>query len=128
MSAEDRNEENDDYVDVATVRSSLAALLAQDKAKAEESQKAEVTTTLSKCRSSSLNSKATRRFKSLPYTMYMNSINAQENKPGTWVKFRIGSRVPIYMGGSAGNITYLEWAQTSTLAPLTLARAACCSF
>jgi hypothetical protein len=82
--------------------------LAQDKAKAEESQKAEVTTTPVKVQIVVTEFEGDKKVKSLPYTMYMNSINAQENKPGTWVKFRIGSRVPIYMGGSAGNMTYLD--------------------
>src|SRR6266481_8775565 len=72
--------------------------LAQEKAKAEESQKAEVTTTPVKVQIVVTEFEGDKKVKSLPYTMYMNSINAQENKPGTWVKFRIGSRVPIYMG------------------------------
>ena len=82
--------------------------LAQDKAKAEDNQKAEVRTTPVKVQIVVTEFEGDKKIKSLPYTMYMNSVDAQELKPGTWVKFRIGSRVPIYTGGSAGNMTYLD--------------------
>src|SRR5260370_33227825 len=48
-----------------------------------------------------------KKVKSLPYTLYINALDAPEVKPG-WVKLRVGSRVPVYTGGTAGNMTYLD--------------------
>jgi len=49
-----------------------------------------------------------KKVKSLPYTMYMTRSTHRKISPAPGSNFRIGSRVPIYMGGSAGNITYLD--------------------
>jgi hypothetical protein len=45
--------------------------------------------------------------KSLPYSMYINAINAPELRPG-WAKLRIGSRVPVYTGPAAGTVNYFD--------------------
>src|SRR6266436_9982910 len=81
--------------------------LAQDKPKAEESQKAEVRTTPVKVQIVFTEFEGDKKVKSLPYTLYINALDAPELKPG-WVKLRVGSRVPIYTGGTAGNMTYLD--------------------
>ena len=95
---------------------SLAALLfgilspfcsAQDKPKAEESQKAEVRTTPVKVQIVFTEFEGDKKVKSLPYALYINALDAPELKPG-WVKLRVGSRVPIYTGGTKENMTYLD--------------------
>ena len=81
--------------------------LAQDKQKAEDAQKAEVRTTPVKVQIVFTEFEGDKKLKSLPYTLYINALDAPELKPG-WVKLRVGSRVPIYTGGTAGNMTYLD--------------------
>jgi hypothetical protein len=52
-----------------------------------------------------------KKVKSLPYALYINASDAPEWKSGassSWVKLRVGSRVPIYTGGTTGNMTYLD--------------------
>jgi hypothetical protein len=81
--------------------------LAQDKPKAEDSQKAEVRTTPVKVQIVFTEFEGDKKVKSLPYTLYINALDAPELKPG-WVKLRVGSRVPIYTGGTKENMTYLD--------------------
>jgi len=85
--------------------------LAQDKQKAEDSQKAEVRTTPVKVQIVFTEFEGDKKVKSLPYTLYVNASDAPEWKSGassSWVKLRVGSRVPIYTGGTTGNMTYLD--------------------
>src|SRR6266478_8132370 len=82
----------------------------QDKPKAEDSQKAEVRTTPVKVQIVFTEFEGDKKVKSLPYTLYVNASDAPEWKSGAssgWVKLRVGSRVPIYTGGTTGNMTYL---------------------
>jgi len=81
--------------------------LAQDKQKAEDGQKAEVRTTPVKVQIVFTEFEGDKKVKSLPYTLYINALDAPELKPG-WVKLRVGSRVPIYTGGTKENMTYLD--------------------
>ena len=60
---------------------------AQEKPKAENGQKAEVRTT--------------------PVKVQI-VITAPDWKSGGFVKLRVGSRVPVYTGGTAGSMTYLD--------------------
>jgi hypothetical protein len=80
---------------------------AQDKQKAEDGQKAEVRTTPVKVQIVFTEFEGDKKVKSLPYTLYINAPDAPELKPG-WVKLRVGSRVPIYTGGTKENMTYLD--------------------
>ncbi len=80
---------------------------AQDKPRAEDNQKAEVRTTPVKVQIVFTEFEGDKKVKSLPYTLYINALDAPEVKPG-WVKLRVGSRVPVYTGGTAGNMTYLD--------------------
>jgi len=85
--------------------------LAQDKPKAEDSQKAEVRTTPVKVQVVFTEFEGDKKLKSLPYALYINAPDAPEWKSGgssSWVKLRVGSRVPVYTGGTAGNMTYLD--------------------
>ena len=41
--------------------------------------------------------------KSLPYTMYFNAMNEPEVRRTGWGRLRIGSKVPIYTGGTEKN-------------------------
>src|SRR6266436_252159 len=85
--------------------------LAQDKSKAEDSQKAEVRTTPVKVQIVFTEFEGDKKVKSLPYTLYVNASDAPEWKSGAssgWVKLRVGSRVPFYTGGTTGNMTYLD--------------------
>jgi hypothetical protein len=85
--------------------------LAQDKQKAEDGQKAEVRTTPVKVQIVLTEFENDKKVKSLPYALYINASDAPEWKSGassSWVKLRVGSRVPIYTGGTAGNMTYLD--------------------
>ena len=70
---------------------------AQDKPKAEDRAKAEVQTTAIKVQIVFTQFDGDKKVKSLPYSMYMNAPDATELRAG-WVKFRIGSRLPIYAG------------------------------
>lgn len=85
--------------------------LAQDKQKADDSQKAEVRTTPVKVQIVFTEFEGDKKVKSLPYTLYVNASDAPEWKSGAnsgWVKLRVGSRVPIYTGGAKENMTYLD--------------------
>jgi len=85
--------------------------LAQDKPKAEDSQKAEVRTTPVKVQIVFTEFEGDKKVKSLPYALYINSSDAPEWKSGassSWVKMRVGSRVPIYMGSTTEKMTYLD--------------------
>jgi hypothetical protein len=83
---------------------------AQDKQKAEDSQKTEVHTTPVKVQIVFTEFEGDKKVKSLPYTLYINAPDAPDWKSGgsTFVKLRVGSRVPIYRGGTAENMTYLD--------------------
>lgn len=83
---------------------------AQDKGKAEDKPKAEVlATTPVKVQIVFTEFENEKKVKSLPYTMYMNAPDAPEVRP-PWVKMRIGSRVPVYVGGVGNNnsMQYLD--------------------
>src|SRR5258708_20677892 len=88
---------------------------AQDKPKAEDSQKAEVRTTPVKVQIVFTEFEGDKKVKSLPYTLYINALDAPEVKPG-WAKLRVGSRVPVCTGGTAGNMTHLAFG-TNIYAP-----------
>jgi|SRR5580692_1314407 hypothetical protein len=72
-------------------------VLAQDKPKPADTPKAEVETTPIKVQIVFAEFEGDKKTKSLPYVMYMNSPDSNELKTG-WVKFRIGSRIPVYVG------------------------------
>jgi len=110
MSAEDK---------MRKARISLVVLLfgvlspfcsAQDKPKADDSQRAEVRTTPVKVQIIFTEFEGDKKVKSLPYTLYINAPDAPEWKSGGsgFVKLRVGSRVPIYTGGNTGSMTYLD--------------------
>lgn len=82
---------------------------AQDKPKQEDKPKGEVSTTPVKAMIVFTEYDADKKTKSLPYTVYINAPDASELKP-QWVKMRVGSRVPVYTGGSgnSGNMSYLD--------------------
>jgi hypothetical protein len=84
---------------------------AQDKPKAEDSQKPEARTTPVKVQIVFTEFEVDKKVKSLPYTLYINAPDAPEWKSGnssSWVKLRVGSRVPIYTGGDKGSMQYLD--------------------
>jgi hypothetical protein len=72
-------------------------VLAQDKPKTDDRTKVEVQTTPIKVQIIFTEFEGDKKIKSLPYVMYMNAPDSSELKAG-WVKFRIGSRLPIYVG------------------------------
>jgi hypothetical protein len=72
-------------------------VLAQDKPKTDDKTKVEAQTTPIKVQIIFAEYEGDKKIKSLPYVMYMNSPDSGELRPG-WVKFRIGSRLPIYVG------------------------------
>src|SRR5207302_8139568 len=80
---------------------------AQDKPEQEGKPKSEVLTTPVKATIVFTEYDGDKKTKSLPYALYINAPDATELKPG-WVKLRVGSRVPVYTGGSTGNMTYLD--------------------
>jgi len=80
---------------------------AQDKPKTEEKPKSETQTTPAKAQIVFTEYDGDKKVKSLPYTLYMNAPDAPDLRPGTWAKLRIGSRVPVYTGGT-GNMTYVD--------------------
>jgi hypothetical protein len=80
---------------------------AQDKPKSDEKPKAEAQTTPVKVQIVFAEFEGDKKVKSLPYTLYINAPDAPELKSG-WVRLRVGSRVPIYRGGTTENMTYLE--------------------
>ena len=82
--------------------------LAQDKPKAEDSQKAEVRTTPVKVQIVITEFENDKKLKSLPYALYINAPDAPEWKSSSFVKLRVGSRVPVYTGGNTGSMTYLD--------------------
>jgi hypothetical protein len=82
--------------------------LAQDKPKAEDSQKAEVRTTPVKVQIVFTEFEGEKKLKSLPYVLYINAPDAPEWKSSSFVKLRVGSRVPVYTGGNTGSMTYLD--------------------
>src|SRR6266404_7655971 len=82
--------------------------LAQDKPKAEDSQKAEVRTTPVKVQIVFTEVEGEKKLKSLPYVLYINAPDAPEWKSSSFVKLRVGSRVPVYTGGNTGSMTYLD--------------------
>lgn len=82
---------------------------AQDKPKQEDKPKSEVSTTPVKVTVVFSEFDGDKKTKSLPYTIYINAPDASEVKM-PWVKMRVGSRLPVYTGGSGnnGNMTYLD--------------------
>ena len=82
--------------------------LAQDKPKAEDAQKAEVRTTPVKVQIVFTEFEGDKKIKSLPYTLYINAPDAPEWRSSSFVKLRVGSRVPVYTGGNTGSMTYLD--------------------
>jgi len=72
-------------------------VLAQDKPKADDKTKVEVQTTPIKVQIVFTEFEGDKKIKSLPYVMYMNAPDSSELRAG-WVKFRIGSRLPVYVG------------------------------
>ena len=81
---------------------------AQEKPKAEDGQKAEVRTTPVKVQIVITELEGDKKIKSLPYTLYINAPDAPDWKSSGFVKLRVGSRVPVYTGGTAGSMTYLD--------------------
>ena len=73
-------------------------VLAQDKSKAGDKAGAEVQSTPIKVQILFAEFEGDKKVKSLPYSMYMNAPDSNEFKLGGWVKFRIGTRLPIYVG------------------------------
>lgn len=71
---------------------------AQDKTKSDDHTKAEVQTTPVKVQITFTEYDGDKKTKSLPYVMYMNPLNSDDMKGSNWVRFRIGTRVPIYTG------------------------------
>jgi hypothetical protein len=72
-------------------------VLAQDKPKTDDKTKVEVQTTPIKVQIVFTEFEGDKKVKSLPYVMYMNAPDSSELRAG-WVKFRIGSRLPVYVG------------------------------
>jgi hypothetical protein len=72
-------------------------VLAQDKPKSDDKAKVEVQTTPIKVQIVFTEFEGDKKTKSLPYVMYVNAPDSSEIRAG-WVKFRIGSRLPIYVG------------------------------
>ncbi len=84
----------------------LPACQAQDKPKPDDKPKAEVlATTPVKVQIVFTEFEGEKKVKSLPYTMYLNAPDAPEVRP-PWVKMRIGSRVPVYVGNNS--MQYLD--------------------
>src|SRR6266850_5269764 len=89
--------------------SSLSPLgRAQEKPKAEEKPKSEAQSTPAKALIVFTEYDGDKKVKSLPYTLYINAPDAPELGPSTWARLRIGSRVPVYTGGTTGNMTYID--------------------
>jgi hypothetical protein len=72
-------------------------VLAQDKPKTDDKARAEAPSTPIKVQIIFSEFEADKKTKSLPYVMYMNAPDSTENR-ASWTKFRIGSRLPIYVG------------------------------
>src|SRR5208282_2417583 len=72
-------------------------VLAQDKPKADDKARVEAPSTPIKLQIVFTEFEGDKKTKSLPYVMYMNAPDSTEIRAG-WTKFRIGSRLPIYVG------------------------------
>jgi hypothetical protein len=72
-------------------------VLAQDKPKSDDKAKVEAPSTAIKVQIVFSEFEGDKKTKSLPYVMYINAPDSTELRAG-WVKFRIGSRLPIYVG------------------------------
>ena len=72
-------------------------VLAQDKPKADEKARVEAPSTPIKVQIVFTEFEGDKKTKSLPYVMYMNAPDSTELRAG-WTKFRIGSRLPVYVG------------------------------
>jgi hypothetical protein len=72
-------------------------ILAQDKPKSDDKARIEAPSTPIKVQIVFTEFEGDKKTKSLPYVMYMNAPDSTELRAG-WVKFRIGSRLPIYVG------------------------------
>src|SRR5260370_6468778 len=81
---------------------------AKDKPKAEDSQKAEMRTTPVKVQIVFTEFEGEKKLKSLPYVLYINAPDAPDWRSSSFVKLRVGSRVPVYTGGNTGSMTYLD--------------------
>ena len=80
---------------------------AQDKPKHDDKPKAESpATTPVKVQIVFTEFEGDKKVKSLPYTLYINAVDAPELKPGALAKIRIGSRVPVYVGNNS--MQYLD--------------------
>ena len=74
-----------------------SVVLAQDKPKPDDKAKVEAPSTPIKVQIVFSEFEGDEKTKSLPYVMYMNAPDSTELRSG-WTKFRIGSRLPIYVG------------------------------
>lgn len=72
-------------------------VLAQEKPKADDKAKVEAPSTPIKVQIVFTDFEGDKKTKSLPYVMYVNAPDSTELRAG-WTKFRIGSRLPIYVG------------------------------
>jgi hypothetical protein len=72
-------------------------VLAQDKPKTDDKAKIEAPSTPIKVQIAFTEFEGDKKTKSLPYVMYVNAPDSTELRAG-WTKFRIGSRLPIYVG------------------------------
>jgi len=79
---------------------------AQDKPKQEDKPRTEVLTTPVKVTVVFTEYDGEKKTKSLPYTIYINAHDAADSR-SSLTKLRVGSRVPVYTGGSS-NMTYLD--------------------
>jgi hypothetical protein len=72
-------------------------VLAQDKPKSDDKARVEAPSTPIKVQIVFTEFEGDKKTKSLPYVMYVNAPDATELRSG-WTKFRIGNRLPIYVG------------------------------
>jgi hypothetical protein len=80
-------------------------VLAQDKPKSDDKARVEAPSTPIKVQIVFTEFEGDKKTKSLPYIMYMNAPDSTELRAG-WTKFRIGSRLPVYVGKS--EMQYLD--------------------
>jgi hypothetical protein len=80
-------------------------VLAQDKPKTDDKARVEAPSTPIKVQIAFTEFEGDKKTKSLPYVMYVNAPDSTELRAG-WTKFRIGSRLPIYVG--KGEMQYLD--------------------
>jgi hypothetical protein len=78
---------------------------AQDKPKTDDKARVEAPSTPIKVQIAFTEFEGDKKTKSLPYVMYVNAPDSTELRAG-WTKFRIGSRLPIYVG--KGEMQYLD--------------------